>query len=193
MKRIFVILTLFLCLCPRVPALYFKGAEGTKVRELQIRLYDAGLYGGAWDGVYSDETEAAVKEYQRQNGYYPDGICAYGLLIKLGMKDGYSKTDDDAVRLARFISRVCGDGDRLTQTAVASVALNRVRSPLFPDDLISVLDGMGGAPPCDISPECMRSAYEALLGAAPFGDVLYFGPSNGQKNAAVHKGIVFYK
>jgi N-acetylmuramoyl-L-alanine amidase len=51
-----------------------KGAEGAAVSELQRRLRAIGVYGGAIDGGFGDETEAAVQAAQRRAGLAEDGI-----------------------------------------------------------------------------------------------------------------------
>ena len=46
MKRLSVIFILFFLLGSNADALFYKGAEGDEVRELQQGLYRAGYYGG---------------------------------------------------------------------------------------------------------------------------------------------------
>ena len=177
-------------------ALFYEGAQSFDVRQIQKGLYRAGYYSGAWDGVYSKEVCEAVKAYQRDNGVFPDGICSYGAARALGAQVGYSKRDEDAVKLARFLCRACKNGDYLTKLAVASVAVNRMESPLFPDEMSAVINTLGGAFPCEIPYDCMRASYEALLGAKPYGSITYFKKSEDAKavkNGARHGGFVFYK
>ena len=58
------------------------GSTGDAVRQLQQRLIDRGIaVAGGADGVFGPGTTAAVKEYQRQLGYYPSGtVNAAGLI-----------------------------------------------------------------------------------------------------------------
>ena len=195
MKRFFAVILLFFIFCIYPKALFYKGAEGYEVRQLQQGLYRAGYYDGAWDGKYSDQVCEAVKAYQRDNGIYPDGICTYKILCSLGTQAKYDKDDEDAVKIARLLCRVCKDDDYLTKLAVASVAVNRLYSPLFPDDILSVIDTLGGALPCEIRQDCMRASYEALRGAKPYGDILYFEKKEnavkGVKGAR-HGRFIFY-
>lgn len=174
MKRLFVFVFSLLIFCLDTKALFYKGAEGYEVRELQQGLYRAGYYSSAWDGKYTEQVCEAVKAYQRGKGVFPDGICTYALARSLDVPVKYSKEDEDTVRLARLICRVCKDADYLTKLSVGSVAVNRVDSPLFPDGMASVTETLGGAFPCEIPEDCMRAAYEAVHGVKPYGNVLYF-------------------
>ena len=194
MKKIFVVTLLLFCLSLPAGALFYPGAKGEDIRDLQIALYRAGYYDGVWDGVYSAEVCAAVREYQRQNGIYEDGICTYALARSLYADVKYNGLDEKAVILARYAANVCKGCDYLTKLAVCSVIVNRVSSPLFPDGLYEVINAAGGAEPCEIPKDCMRAAYEALLGAAPYGDILYFekNRSSAPPNGVIHKEFAFY-
>lgn len=180
MKRFcFIVIIFSVIFCVDSSALFYKGAEGYDVRKLQEALYRAGYYNGEWDGRYTERVCAAVKEYQRDAGVFPDGICTYGIARSLGADVKYDRRDEDALKLARLLCRVCGDRDQLTKLTVASVAVNRLSSPLFPDDMASVVETLGGAFPCEIPEDCMRAAYEAVRGAKPYGGVLYYEIKNG--------------
>ena len=195
MKRIFVLVFIFSFFCINAEALFYEGAQSFEVRQIQKGLYRAGYYNGVWDGVYSKEVCEAVKAYQRDNGIFPDGICSYGTARALGAHVAYSKRDEDAVKLARFLCKVCKNGDCLTKLAVASVAVNRMESPLFPDEMSAVINTLGGAFPCEIPKDCMRASYEALLGAKPYGDITYFEKAEDSKavgNCVRHGGFIFY-
>ena len=65
-----------------------RGASGQYVTLLQTKLiqmdYDLGSYGA--DGKYGAKTEAAVKDFQRNNGLNPDGIT--GPLTWAALEDG---------------------------------------------------------------------------------------------------------
>lgn len=51
-----------------------RGAEGARVQALQSRLGELGFPLEA-DGIYGPKTEAAVRQFQRQNGLVADGIA----------------------------------------------------------------------------------------------------------------------
>lgn len=50
------------------------------VRDIQAVLQRIGLYGGAIDGLYGPQTQAAIKSYQAQRGLVVDGIPSPALL-----------------------------------------------------------------------------------------------------------------
>lgn len=53
-----------------------KGSKGADVKKVQARLihqgYSCGHYGA--DGIFGNETDKAVREYQKKNGLAVDGI-----------------------------------------------------------------------------------------------------------------------
>lgn len=53
------------------------GDTGDEVIQVQQCLTAQGLFFGAIDGYYGDDTVAAVKDFQRAVGYTADGICNY--------------------------------------------------------------------------------------------------------------------
>ncbi len=55
-------------------ATYKNGSSGDDVARIQKALQDAGVYQGTPDGVFGDQTEAAVKAFQAQAGLTADGI-----------------------------------------------------------------------------------------------------------------------
>ncbi|AGK95929.1 M14 family metallopeptidase [Clostridium pasteurianum] len=54
--------------------IYKLGSSGTEVMKIQAVLKKIGYNPGAIDGVFGSQTEAAVKNFQRNNGLTPDGI-----------------------------------------------------------------------------------------------------------------------
>jgi N-acetyl-anhydromuramyl-L-alanine amidase AmpD len=52
-----------------------KGARGFQVKRLQRLLAQAGFDAGSVDGIFGDDTVAAVKKAQKANGLDPDGIA----------------------------------------------------------------------------------------------------------------------
>ncbi|NEQ87767.1 MAG: hypothetical protein F6K26_49645, partial [Moorea sp. SIO2I5] len=52
-----------------------RGSRGTRVNSLQNRLISLGYYKGLKDGVFGPDTEAALKQYQRDKGLFPNGIA----------------------------------------------------------------------------------------------------------------------
>ena len=61
------------------------GSQGPEVERLQQGLRDAGAYSGPVDGAYSPELEAAVSDYQSDNGLTVDGVAGPATLRALGL------------------------------------------------------------------------------------------------------------
>jgi len=61
------------------------GSTGSAVIKLQQRLRDLGFNPGAVDGVFSENTKAAVKAFQRSVGLKDDGIVGSNTRTKLGL------------------------------------------------------------------------------------------------------------
>ncbi|RKS80368.1 N-acetylmuramoyl-L-alanine amidase [Motilibacter peucedani] len=56
---------------------------GDDVLELQRRLLDMGFHAGRADGIFGADTDAALREFQRNVGVVPDGICGPATLKAL--------------------------------------------------------------------------------------------------------------
>ncbi|MGV0025863.1 peptidoglycan-binding domain-containing protein [Phormidesmis priestleyi] len=60
------------------------GSRGSAVSDLQSRLSAAGYYTGSIDGVFGPQTEAAVKQFQRERGLVADGVVGFQVYQALG-------------------------------------------------------------------------------------------------------------
>lgn len=81
---------------------YSNGSSGTEVKELQQALINAGYNVGSTgaDGIYGSNTEAAVKQYQQDNGLDVDGIAGEQTLGKLYGTSTTSSTAQNATQNA---------------------------------------------------------------------------------------------
>lgn len=61
------------------------GDRGSQVRRLQEQLSDRGFNPGLIDGIYGGQTENAVREFQRQNDLFADGVAGRATLVALGI------------------------------------------------------------------------------------------------------------
>ncbi|MET8975866.1 peptidoglycan-binding protein [Streptomyces sp. NPDC004539] len=59
-----------------------RGDTGSEVRELQLRLTQTGLYTEAADGVFDEQVEVALKEYQRSRDVTGDERGVYGAVTR---------------------------------------------------------------------------------------------------------------
>jgi len=67
-----------------------RGDTGSEVRRLQQKLRDEGYNPGAIDGEFGPQTERAVRQFQRANGLYVDGVAGRETLTALGIGSGSS-------------------------------------------------------------------------------------------------------
>lgn len=135
---------------------------------------------GLWFGIPYQE----IMRANRLTGttIYPGQvlIIPYGQ-PQTGSRGGIRCTPEEYDLLARLITAEADDQPYVVKVAVGAVVLNRVRSPLFPDDIASViyepwqfepvLNGWINRP---ASPEAMQAARDALNGWDPTNGALYF-------------------
>ena len=80
LKTVIFVLSLMLCLCavaeetpaPTEDPGWLDG-DYASVRQAQLRLIDLGILSGGADGAYGPKTEAALRDYQEQNGLDASG------------------------------------------------------------------------------------------------------------------------
>ena len=79
-----------------------KGATGSAVKDLQMKLKKLGFYNASIDGDYGDTTVAAVKAFQKKYNLTADGVAGSETLKKLDSAyknaDSNTSTDDDSLR-----------------------------------------------------------------------------------------------
>jgi len=68
---------------PSVTGVLKKGSRGDEVRALQEKLIALGYLSGSADGVYGNDTVAAVKDFQRSQGLTADGVAGASTLSAL--------------------------------------------------------------------------------------------------------------
>lgn len=171
-----------------LPTLSKIGSRGEEVKQIQNALQKKGLYSGSIDGIYGKGTQAAVKNFQQQNGLNSDGIAGPQTLKALevgstGNGSGGEATNNngDEALLARMISAESRGEPYEGQVAVGAVILNRVEHPSFPDSISGVMyqpgaftaivDGQFNEP---ISDSAYRAAKDALNGQDPTGGAIYY-------------------
>lgn len=77
------------------------GSKGTEVKTLQAKLNKIGRYGLTVDGVFGAKTEAAIKDYQKNNDLSVDGVVGAKTWSKLGYE-----TADEVTPGCRTINKL---------------------------------------------------------------------------------------
>lgn len=154
------------------------GSTGGDVWDLQYRLKTLGYYELPMDGVYGPHTAEAVRKYQRNYGLPADGIAGKKTWASL-KKHTLNRSEMDI--MARIIYSEARGEPYTGQVAVGAVVMNRIRSPLFPDNIRDVVFQPGAFTAVDdgqywLTPN--RTAYLAALDAVrgwdPTGGSLYY-------------------
>lgn len=194
MKRIFsfsfALLCIFACSCPpaRAAVTLSLGDRGENVIKVQKRLIQYDYLDGEADGIFGEDTLAAVRLFQKRNGLSVDGkvgaATAAALGVTLSSATAASATaylSADHRLLAKLVYAEARGESYKGQVAVAAVVLNRVSSADFPGTISGVIY-QSNAFTCvnngsiNNTPDssCIRAAREALNGWDPTGGCLYY-------------------
>ena len=173
-----------------VEALSKYGSRGNEVTQIQTKLKRWGYYTGNVDGIYGNQTVAAVKYFQRKNGLTVDGIAGPATLKAMGIYSSSSSSSSTSNSSnLNLLSRVVYSESRgepySGQVAVAAVVLNRVKSSSFPNTISGVVYQSGAFDAVsdgqiNLSPDstAIKAAQDALNGWDPsYGAIYYFNPS----------------
>lgn len=183
-----------------------KGATGDDVIELQARLKHIGFYSGKIDGVFGWGTYWALRNFQYEFGMKIDGIAGSSAKDKLvattkfdkskvkaqtqkkkddsktastNVPQGYSQNDINLI--ANAVHGESRGEPYEGQVAVASVILNRVKSPTFPNNVSGVIfepraftavaDGQIWLTPNE---SAKKAVIDAINGWDPSGNAIYY-------------------
>ncbi len=154
--------------------------------KVQQKLKELGYYYGEIDGILGTKSVQAIKNFQKDYGLTVDGIVGKNTLKALGLLDSStsSYSSSDIYLLAKCVHAEARGEPYVGQVAVASVILNRVKSPEFPNTISGVIyqpwaftavnDGQ-------INLEPNESAYSAVKDAMngwdpTYGCLYYYNP-----------------
>ncbi len=70
------------------------GSTGSDVTKLQKRLIELGYLSGSANGTYGDDTEAAVRAFQKRNGQWEDGVAGQDTQSALYSADALPQSKD---------------------------------------------------------------------------------------------------
>lgn len=159
-----------------------------EVKTVQTKLKRWGYFNGPITGYYGPLTTEAVKYFQRVNGIEQTGTVgpitskALGMTINRGTS---TTTSSDLYLLAKCVYAEARGESYVGQVAVASVILNRVKSPSFPNTISGVIyqpwaftavyDGQINLEP---NSTAYQAARDALNGWDPtYGSIYYYNPA----------------
>ncbi len=183
-KILAVALIYIICIAPCCFSLSKIGSRGPEVTRIQQELSNRGYYRGSIDGIFGTQTQAAVRNYQSDNGLAVDGVAGERTLSSLGItssggQGSFSSADYEL--LARLISAEARGEPYMGQVAVGAVVLNRVEHPSFPGSVGGVVyqsgafsclyDGQFFEPVAD---SAYSAARDALNGVDPSGGAIYY-------------------
>ncbi|RXT02886.1 spore cortex-lytic enzyme [Ammoniphilus sp. CFH 90114] len=154
------------------------GSTVGDVWDLQFRLNILGYYQQKPDGVYGLRTSDAVRRFQTSYGLPPDGVTGpktWRVLKRI------SVNQKELDIMAKIIHGEARGESYKGQVAVGAVVMNRVKSPLFPNNVTAVVfepraftavdDGQYWLTPNSTS---YRAAIDAIRGWDPSGGALYY-------------------
>lgn len=171
------------------------GSRGQDVKDVQFILRNWGYFKGPIDGIFGEDTKAAVIQFQQKHGLKADGVvgdetgAALGINVAAKKSTTAAKTpsrgtvtrQNDAYLLAQAIHGEARGEPYIGQVAVGAVILNRVDDSRFPKTIAGVIyqplaftavdDGQINLPPGD---SATKAARDALNGWDPSGGALYY-------------------
>ena len=169
------------------------GSRGDEVRQIQDKLKRWGYYNGNVDGIYGSNTLEAVRLFQKKNNLVVDGIAGPKTLEAMGImgsttsssSGGSSTLNIDVNLLARLVYAEARGEPYNGQVAVASVVLNRMKNPSFPNTLSGVIYQAGAFSVVDdgqinLKPNqtAINAAQDAINGwDSSYGAIYYFNPA----------------
>ena len=162
------------------PAMLKIGSKNGDVWDLQYRLTQLN-YTVSIDGIFGYQTYNAVRQFQKNYGLLNDGIVGPNTWKVLKK---HSLSLEEFKLLTRLVYSEARGEPYEGQVAVAAVALNRIDSNLFPNNLRSVIfqeraftaidDGQFWLTP---NQTAQKAALDAIRGWDPAqGALYYFNP-----------------
>lgn len=154
------------------------------LRAVQARLTELGYYSNGIDGVYDNDTQSALVEFQKNNQIVDDGEINDITLTALGVSTS-EQANNELYLLAKLIYSEARGEVYTGQVAVGAVVLNRVDDAGFPNTLQGVIyqpwaftalhDGQFGLEP---NSTAYQAAQDALNGWDPsYGSLYYYNPN----------------
>ncbi|MBO4337344.1 MAG: cell wall hydrolase, partial [Lachnospiraceae bacterium] len=159
--------------------------------------------------IEQQEYESELKQQEANISALNKKLAEEKAMTQKASQMAWSSTGDlgfnvsDRELLACIIYCEAGGEPYTGQVAVGSVVINRMRSAAFPNTMVGVIYQKGQFTPArsgrlatrlslGATESCYRAADEAMAGAQPVGNCLYFRTKIPQINGIVIGGHVFY-
>lgn len=165
-------------------ALYKVGSKGDIVKKIEEKLKALGYFKGNPDNYFGQDTQDAVRRFQRAKGLKADGIVGSNTLRALGISSDQQSAKPqrtDVNLLARAINGEARGEPYIGQVAVGAVIVNRTRDPRFPKTIAGVIYQPGaftavadGQINARLEPTPQKAANDALNGWDPSGGAIYY-------------------
>lgn len=173
-------------------------ATQSEIKAVQQRLTEFGYYYGPIDGIYTAQTKQAVIKFQKDYGLNAEGYVGPLTLQMLGINTYSSGGSNDLYLLAKCVFAEARGESYVGQVAVASVILNRVEHPSFPNTIAGVVyqpwaftavfDGQINLEP---NQTAYSAAQDALNGWDPtYGCIYYYNPVTATNKWILSRQIV---
>lgn len=175
-----------------VTTFYMYGSQDDTVKTIQDKLKRWGYYEGSVDGIFGYKTSEALKEFQKKYNLETTGIADVETLELLGIyKTEYEikhnsvlSNETDLFLLAKAIEIYAKGEPYVGKVGFASVILNRVESPYFPNTVHDVIyqDNLDLKLNYKPSETSIKAAKDALWGFDPSNGALYRWQNKNIKN-----------
>ncbi|MBR1985042.1 MAG: spore cortex-lytic enzyme [Clostridia bacterium] len=160
-------------------------ATQSETTQIQQRLKELGYFNHEVTGYYGNITREAMKRFQYDYGLPQTGEPDKTTLEYLGLSSASSQNSSDLYLLAKCVYAEARGESYVGKVAVASVILNRVDHPDFPNTIAGVVyqpwaftavyDGQIKLEPNE---DCYSAAQDALNGWDPtYGSIYYYNPA----------------
>lgn len=150
---------------------------------------------------YQLETAKTLREIQVEEARKRAATMAEG--VRVGA--AYAASADDVSLLASLIYCEAGNQSHAGKLAVGAVVMNRVRSPIYPNNIFDVIYQKGQFPPASVfgrvgnvlmnqsyNSDCVAAAEEALAGMSNVGGAIGFDFASSGRAGIVIGPVVFF-
>lgn len=138
-----LVLAISSCALAYKPDTLRSGSRGSAVRELQTDLIALGFLGGTPDGIFGNNTEKAVKKFQKANGLKADGLAGTQTRELLSRKAG--KASESSSSKSSKSEASAPSSQAKAETAPKSSGTSSASGNLFSGNYATIRPGFTGS------------------------------------------------